>query len=219
MGEFLCVPLMRRCLTSNLLGARCFSTTPATQSSSLPGGLDHFGELCFNRNAMRKYFPNDAEKYINAIESKAHWTPELLEGFSDGVHKWAADNGCTHVTHVFQPLSGVLGEKHDIMFKVDENGGVKTSLKSSNILSSEPDASSFPNGALRIPAIFVSWTGHALDYKTPLLRSEQALQNATLKCFDAIGEKGNTRVDSHCGLEQEFFLVEEEFYNNRPDLL
>merc|ERR1712137_692443 len=248
MGEFLCVPLMRRCLTSNLLGARCFSTTPATQSSSLPGGLDHFGELCFNRNAMRKYFPNDAEKYINAIESKAHWTPELLEGFSDGVHKWAADNGCTHVTHVFQPLSGVLGEKHDIMFKVDENGGVKTSLKSSNILSSEPDASSFPNGGLRpthqargnciwdpqsymtigkmgdactlrIPAIFVSWTGHALDYKTPLLRSEQALQNATLKCFDAIGEKGNTRVDSHCGLEQEFFLVEEEFYNNRPDLL
>merc|ERR1712137_417155 len=235
MGEFLCVPLMRRCLTSNLLGARCFSTTPATQSSSLPGGLDHFGELCFNRNAMRKYFPNDAEKYINAIESKAHWTPELLEGFSDGVHKWAADNGCTHVTHVFQPLSGVLGEKHDIMFKVDENGGVKTSLKSSNILSSEPDASSFPNGGLRpthqargnciwdpqsymtigkmgdactlrIPAIFVSWTGHAL-------------QNATLKCFDAIGEKGNTRVDSHCGLEQEFFLVEEEFYNNRPDLL
>jgi len=156
--------------------------------------------------------------------------------------------GCTHITHVFQPLSGIFGEKHDIMFKISADGDAAPHLKGSTLMSGEPDGSSFPNGGvrpthaargntlwdprslltignlgkastLRVPSIFVAWTGVSLDFKTPLLRSENALAKATLNALKASGDNTHTRVESHCGLEQEFFLIDEPLFRERPDLV
>src|SRR3990167_9974680 len=216
---------------------------------TLPNILETYGSLCFNFKTMKNYLDHKTfSEVANVFEKKKQFPQDLAEKFAAGAHTWALDNGVTHYTHVFQPLSGVLGEKHDVMFGADEAGKVKSELTAKQILSSEPDASSFPNGGLRqtnkargnaiwdpqshltisrmgdasclrIPSVFIGWTGEALDYKTPLLRSERALERATFRVLNLLGETGHYRVDASCGLEQEFFLIEEKLFNKRPDLV
>eukprot|EP00339_Tiarina_fusa_P022254 CAMPEP_0117049664 /NCGR_PEP_ID=MMETSP0472-20121206/34291_1 /TAXON_ID=693140 ORGANISM="Tiarina fusus, Strain LIS" /NCGR_SAMPLE_ID=MMETSP0472 /ASSEMBLY_ACC=CAM_ASM_000603 /LENGTH=670 /DNA_ID=CAMNT_0004763153 /DNA_START=66 /DNA_END=2074 /DNA_ORIENTATION=+ len=198
---------------------------------------------------MKDYFDKATyEEIIDALDEKKQFSKETMEKFAEGALKWATQHNCTHLTHVFQPLSGSMGEKHDIMFTIDSEGTISSSMDASRLLSGEPDASSFPNGGtrpthaargnniwdprsyltiaklgnavtMRIPSIFVGWNGLALDFKTPLLRSEVALERETLKVLHLLGKTEHTRVESHCGLEQEFFLIDEDFYNKRPDLM
>eukprot|EP00339_Tiarina_fusa_P022250 CAMPEP_0117016116 /NCGR_PEP_ID=MMETSP0472-20121206/12743_1 /TAXON_ID=693140 ORGANISM="Tiarina fusus, Strain LIS" /NCGR_SAMPLE_ID=MMETSP0472 /ASSEMBLY_ACC=CAM_ASM_000603 /LENGTH=670 /DNA_ID=CAMNT_0004720057 /DNA_START=160 /DNA_END=2172 /DNA_ORIENTATION=+ len=198
---------------------------------------------------MKDYFDRSTySEIIESLDNKEPLSAEMIKKFAKGAHRWATDRDCTHLTHVFQPLSGTMGEKHDIMFSVDEEGLLTSSLSPNRFLSGEPDASSFPNDGtrpthqargntiwdprssltiaklgnactLRIPSIFYGWNNMSMDFKTPLLRSEDALQKSTLKVLHTLGQMDHTRVDSYCGLEQEFFLLDEEFYNKRPDLI
>jgi len=214
-----------------------------------PESLSCFGELCFNRKAMKEYLDEQTfNAMIKVLDEKEQPSSEVIDSFAQGVLRWAAERGCTHITHVFQPLSGIFGEKHDIMFKISADGDAAPHLKGSTLMSGEPDGSSFPNGGvrpthaargntlwdprslltignlgkastLRVPSIFVAWTGVSLDFKTPLLRSENALAKATLNALKASGDNTHTRVESHCGLEQEFFLIDEPLFRERPDLV
>merc|ERR1712063_88803 len=214
-----------------------------------PESLSCFGELCFNRKAMKEYLDEQTfNAMIKVLDEKEQPSSEVIDSFAQGVLRWAAERGCTHITHVFQPLSGIFGEKHDIMFKISADGDAAPHLKGSTLMSGEPDGSSFPNGGvrpthaargntlwdprslltignlgkastLRVPSIFVAWTGVSLDFRTPLLRSENALAKATLNALKASGDNSHTRVESHCGLEQEFFLIDEPLFRERPDLV
>ena len=198
---------------------------------------------------MKQYLDNETFAAIQAsLDTKQQLTPDVIDKFAAGVLQWATERGCTHLTHVFQPLSGIFGEKHDIMFKISADGVATPALKGSTLITGEPDGSSFPNGGtrpthaargntlwdprsfltignlgknstLRVPSIFVAWTGVSLDFKTPLLRSETALAKATLRALNASGDSSHTSVESHCGLEQEFFLIDEPLFRRRPDLM
>merc|ERR1712130_887808 len=167
---------------------------------------------------MKQYLDAETFRAIEeSLEEKKQLSKEVINSFAGGVLRWAADRGCTHITHVFQPLSGGLGEKHDVMFKTTPDGDAHPHLSASILTSAEPDGSSFPNGGvrpthaargntlwdprsfltignlgkastLRVPSIFVAWTGVSLDFKTPLIRSEAALAKATLNALRAKGD-------------------------------
>ena len=168
---------------------------------------------------------------------------------ADAMKDWALSQGCTHYTHWFQPLTGTTAEKHDAFLEPDNNGGAIAKFSGDMLIRGEPDASSFPSGGIRdtweargytawdatspafilpndkggtlcIPTAFVSWTGEALDKKAPLLRSIDIINKHAMRILNVFGTNKNvTCVNTTLGLEQEYFLVDEEFVANRLDLL
>lgn len=205
---------------------------------------DFFGVSVFDRPKMKKYLSKEAFKaVVEAVDSGTTIDRKMADQVAQGMKAWAVENGATHYTHWFHPLTDGTAEKHDAFIVHGENGGVVESFSGSVLVQQEPDASSFPSGGIRqtfeargytawdpsspafvvdgtltIPTIFVSYTGEALDYKTPLLRSLSAIDKAaTVICqyFD----KNVTKVYANLGWEQEYFLIDEALFMARPDLM
>ncbi len=203
-----------------------------------------FGKHVFNKQAMRQHLTNHAYKSVlDAVENGSKITREVADHIATGMKDWAIASGATHYTHWFQPLTGATAEKHDAFFELEMDGSVIEKFGGGQLVQQEPDASSFPNGGLRntfeargytawdptspafimgttlcIPTVFVAYTGEALDYKTPLLRSLQAVdQAATAVCkyFD----KNVSKVVATLGWEQEYFLIDSALAESRPDIL
>ena len=205
---------------------------------------DYFGSDVFDLPKMQKYFSKEAYKnVINSIETGAKINRKTADQIASGMKEWATGKGATHYTHWFHPLTGNTAEKHDAFISIDQNGNSFETFDGELLVQQEPDASSFPHGGLRntfeargytawdptspafivdktlcIPTIFVSYTGEALDYKTPLLKSLNVLDTAATdvcKYFD----KSVNKVIATLGWEQEYFLVDEALFNARPDLV
>ena len=204
---------------------------------------DEFAKYVFNREKMQKYLSKYTYKTLtDSIDKSLPLNRAIADGVATGMKQWAITMGATHYTHWFQPLTGGTAEKHDAFIEISDGGGIIEEFSGKLLVQQEPDASSFPNGGLRntfeargysawdpsspafimgdtlcIPTVFISYTGEALDYKTPLLRSINALnKSATAVCnyFD----ENVTKVISYLGWEQEYFLVDDALYNARPDL-
>ncbi|MDR9373800.1 MAG: glutamine synthetase III [Schleiferiaceae bacterium] len=202
-----------------------------------------FGINTFNRASMREYMTPEAFKsVISAMDKGTKIDRRMADQVAAGMKSWAISRGATHYTHWFQPLTGATAEKHDSFFEPTADGGAIEKFTGDLLVQQEPDASSFPSGGIRntfeargytawdptspafimgrtlcIPTIFVSYTGEALDYKTPLLRALQSVdQAATDVCqyFD----KNVRKVTATLGWEQEYFLVDKAYYSARPDL-
>ena len=205
---------------------------------------EYFGKYVFNRQKMYKYLPADVyNKLIDVIDNGARLDRSIADAVAAGMKQWAQEMGATHYTHWFQPLTEGTAEKHDVFVEHDGKGGMVENFSGKLLVQQEPDASSFPNGGIRntfeargysawdptspvfiiddtlcIPTIFISYTGEALDYKAPLLRSLHALsKSATDVCqffYDDV-----KKVQVNLGWEQEYFLVDEGLYSARPDLV
>ena len=205
---------------------------------------EYFGAKVFSQAAMRKYL--DKKTYEQLNDTMQHGTPltrEVADSIAAGMRQWALEHGADHYTHWFQPLTGGTAEKHDAFAQPDGYGGVIEEFSGKLLVQQEPDASSFPNGGIRntfeargysawdptspafivdttlcIPTVFISYTGEALDYKVPLLRSISAVDKAATEVcryFDRNIEK----VHTYLGWEQEYFLVDESLWAVRPDLM
>ena len=206
-----------------------------------------FGENVFGVSRMRESLSNGVfTKLMDTIENGSPLEPTVAEAVAAAMKDWAMGRGATHYTHWFQPLTGQTAEKHDSFMTFDAEGHAIDHFTGKELVQGEPDASSFPSGGLRatfeargytawdptspaflvesdtgcflsIPTAFSSWKGHSLDKKVPLLRSIDALDEAARKALALFGIETN-RVAPLIGSEQEFFLVDEEFYYKRPDL-
>ena len=205
---------------------------------------DYFGELVFDRPKMKKYLSKEAfEHVIEAVEKGTRIDRRMADQIALGMKAWAMENGATHYTHWFHPLTDGTAEKHDAFLTFGEFGSMVESFSGSLLVQQEPDASSFPSGGIRntfeargytawdvsspafivgstlcIPTIFVSYTGHALDYKFPLLKALHAVDKAAVEVCQYF-DKNVTRVISNLGWEQEYFLVDEALFQSRPDLV
>ncbi|MEA5138140.1 glutamine synthetase III family protein [Arcicella rigui] len=188
-------------------------------------------------------------KITNAIEDGKKIDREAADEVAAAMKSWAISKGVTHYTHWFQPLTGTTAEKHDAFFDITGKGKAVEKFKGSALVQQEPDASSFPNGGIRstfeargytawdpsspafimenvagtatlcIPSVFVSYTGEALDYKTPLLKSSELIDRAATKVMNEYFNREVSKVTASVGVEQEYFLVDEALYNARPDLM
>ena len=211
-----------------------------------PANINFYGEDVFNEEAMRAYLPKEiCKKLIATIEGGVPLDSSIAGEVAHAMKRWALDRGATHFTHWFQPLTGSTAEKHD-SFLDPENGKAIMAFSGKNLIVGEPDASSFPSGGLRstfeargytawdptspafikrhgngatlcIPTAFCSYTGEALDKKTPLLRSIQALQKSADRLMSLFGVE-KQKVTVTLGAEQEYFLIDKHFYLQRPDL-
>ena len=207
-----------------------------------PSGL--FGKYVFNREKMFKYLPIDIfNKMMDVMENGERLDRSIADGVANGMKKWAEDNGVTHYTHWFQPLTEGTAEKHDSFIEPDGKGGMIEEFSGKLLVQQEPDASSFPSGGIRntfeargysawdptspvfiiddtlcIPTIFISYTGESLDYKAPLLRSLRAVDNAAKEVCQYFYSDVK-KVHPNLGWEQEYFLVDEDLYFARPDLM
>ena len=204
---------------------------------------EYFGENVFNRKAMQKYLSKETYKALTyAIDHGIPIDREIANLVAAGMRMWALEKGATHYTHWFQPLTDGTAEKHDAFVEHDGNGGMIEEFSGKLLAQQEPDASSFPNGGLRntfeargysawdpsspafivddtlcIPTVFIAYTGEALDYKTPLIRSIEALNKAAKEVCHYFNEDVD-KVITYLGWEQEYFLVDEDLYSARPDL-
>ena len=209
-----------------------------------------FGSDVFSPAVMRQRLPKEIYRSLmRTIDHGAQLDPQVAGVVAATMKDWAIENGATHFTHWFQPLTGLTAEKHDSLMAPDGQGGVVFNFSGSDLVQGEPDASSFPSGGLRatfeargytawdatspaflmrnqsvvtlvIPTAFVSWTGEALDTKIPLLRSMEALSKQALRILKIFGtDAGVSRVFTTVGPEQEYFLVDRELYFKRPDLV
>ena len=205
---------------------------------------DYFGVKVFSRNVMRKYLDKPTyEALLNTMDNGTPLSLELADSVAAGMRQWALDNGADHYTHWFQPLTGGTAEKHDSFSDPDGKGMVIESFSGKVLAQQEPDASSFPNGGIRntfeargysawdptspafivdttlcIPTVFIAYTGEALDYKVPLLRSISAVDKAATEVCHYF-DKNVNRVYTYLGWEQEYFLVDESLWAARPDLV
>ncbi|MGM0504419.1 MAG: glutamine synthetase III [Bacteroidota bacterium] len=204
---------------------------------------DYFGINVFDRRKMQEYLSGEAyQKVMEAIDQGIRIDRKIANQVATGMKAWAIDRGATHYTHWFHPLNGTTAEKHDAFFEPADNGGVVENFQGDMLVQQEPDASSFPSGGLRntfeargytawdpsspafvfdktlcIPTIFVSYTGEALDYKTPLIKSLNYIDKAAVDVCQYF-DKDITKVNVTLGWEQEYFLVDSALYNARPDL-
>lgn len=208
-----------------------------------------FGENTFGLEQMEARLPKKVYKSILAtIEDNEPLDANVADAVAMAMKEWAVERGATHFTHWFQPLTGSTAEKHDSFITPNKGGGAIAKFSGKELIQGEPDASSFPSGGLRatfeargytawdptspafiienrngsylaIPTAFASWAGQALDHKTPLLRSMQALNVQAIRALKLFGEKKAARVFSTVGAEQEYFLIDEEYYYRRPDLM
>ena len=205
---------------------------------------DYYGTLVFDKPKMKKYLSREAYKaVIDAIENVTAIDRRMAEQVAQGMKSWAIENGATHYTHWFHPLTDGTAEKHDAFIEHSSLGGVIESFRGELLAQQEPDASSFPSGGIRqtfeargytawdpsspafisettltIPTIFISYTGEALDYKTPLLRSIRAVDHAATGVAQFF-DKTVSSVQANLGWEQEYFLIDEALFMARPDLM
>ena len=203
-----------------------------------------FGSKVFNDDVMRQRLPAVTYKALNTtIKQNKRLDPEVANVVANAMKDWALENGATHFTHWFQPLNGVTAEKHDSFISPVGGGRIINEFSGSNLIHGEPDASSFPSGGIRstfeargytawdptsyafikdnvlcIPTAFCSYSGEALDRKTPLLRSMQALNKQTMRVLRLFGNTDVDHIKPTAGPEQEYFLIDEEMYNQRLDL-
>src|SRR5689334_14068848 len=198
---------------------------------------------------MAKRLPKPVIKSLKkTIDAGALLDPSIADTVASAMKEWAIEKGATHYAHVFYPLTGTTAEKHDSFLSPDGEGGAIADFAGKTLVQGEPDASSFPNGGLRetfeargytawdvtspayilenpngntlcIPTAFISWTGEALDKKTPILRSQQALNIQARRVLQLFGHEDIATVVSYAGAEQEYFLVDRHFYFARPDVL
>ena len=218
-------------------------TSPAIKKAT-----EDFGSLTFNEEAQRARLPKDAYRALRRSvaqgESLDHSVADMV---ASALKDWAVEHGATHYTHWFQPMTGITAEKHDSFLNPTSDGRAVAEFSGKELIKGEPDASSFPSGGMRstfeargytawdptsppwllvtpsgttlvIPTAFVSWTGEALDKKTPLLRSMEALSKQAVRILKLFGSKAQ-RVHATCGPEQEYFLIDRHFYLSRPDLI
>ncbi len=207
-----------------------------------------FGSNVFSGDIQRHRLSKDTYKKLQAtLDAGEPLDASLADEVAEAMKQWALENGCTHFTHVFQPLTGLTAEKHDSFFEPDRKGGSIAGFSGKELIQGEPDASSFPTGGIRatfeargytawdptspafilenpngallcIPTAFASWTGEALDAKIPLLRSMDALSKAAIRALRLLGDDESQRVFTTVGPEQEYFLIDEQYYYERPDL-
>ena len=205
---------------------------------------DYFGMMVFDQIKMKKYLSREAYKAVtDAIEKGTTIDRKMADQVAQGMKAWAIENGATHYTHWFHPLTDGTAEKHDAFIVHGADGGVIESFSGKLLAQQEPDASSFPSGGIRqtfeargytawdptspafisettltIPTIFISYTGEALDYKTPLLRAINSVDKAATAVSQYF-DKNVTSVRCNLGWEQEYFLIDEALYMARPDLV
>lgn len=212
-----------------------------------PGEI--FGSHVFSLTVMQRRLPKSVFKSVAAtIDKSEALDPVVADAVAAAMKDWAMEKGATHYAHVFYPLTGLTAEKHDSFLEPVGDGTAISEFAGKTLIQGEPDASSFPNGGLRatfeargytgwdiqspayvlenpngntlcIPTVFVSMTGEALDHKTPLLRSQQAMSTHAVRVLELFGHEDPDRVVSYCGPEQEYFLIDSHFFLTRPDLL
>ena len=224
--------------------AEAFKKQPLDIPAPTERPSEYFGKYVFNKQKMFKYLPKKVyDKMLDVIDNGAPLDRATADQVAAGMKKWAMELGVTHCTHWFQPLTDTTAEKHDGFVEHDGKGGMIEEFEGKSLVQQEPDASSFPSGGIRstfeargysawdptspvfvigdtlmIPTVFISYTGEALDYKTPLLRTLRAIDKAATdvaRYFDPDVKK----VISNLGWEQEYFLVDEGLFSARPDLL
>src|SRR5258706_1515748 len=211
-------------------------------------GSHVFGDNVFGEDVQRKRLPKDVFKQLQAtLERGEALDPSLADAVAKEMREWALERGATHYTHWFQPLTGSTAEKHDSFYNPAGDGTAIAEFSGKELIQGEPDASSFPTGGIRatfeargytawdptspafirenpngavlcIPTAFASWTGEALDNKIPLLRSMDALSKSALHALRLLGDDAAERVFTTVGPEQEYFLIDEQYYFERPDL-
>ena len=207
-----------------------------------------FGSLVFNDAEQKKRLPKQVYTALRRTVSHGEpLDAAAADAIAGAAKDWAVEHGATHYTHWFQPLTGITAEKHDSFLNPTADGKAVAEFSGKELIKGEPDASSFPSGGLRstfeargytawdptspmwllknpgsvtlvVPTAFVSWTGEALDKKTPLLRSMEALSKQAVRVLKLFGSKAE-RVTTTCGPEQEYFLIDRYFYLSRPDLI
>ena len=205
---------------------------------------EYFGSMVFDDRVMKAMLPSDVYNSLKkTIDDGAKLETDVANAVAEAMKDWAIEKGATHFTHWFQPLTGITAEKHDSFITPSPDGGVIMEFSGKELIKGEPDASSFPSGGLRatfeargytawdptsyafvkdktlcIPTAFCSYSGEALDKKTPLLRSMQALNKQAMRILKLFGNTDATCVRTSVGPEQEYFLVDKEMYEKRPDL-
>jgi len=204
-----------------------------------------FGSMVFNETVMRDRLPKDVFKALKKTMSKGtHLELDVANVVANAMKNWAVENGATHFTHWFQPMTGTTAEKHDSFISPTGDGKVIMEFSGKELVRGEPDASSFPSGGLRatfeargytvwdvtsfafikdgtlcIPTAFCSYSGEALDKKTPLLRSMEAISKQAIRILRLFGDTASQRVLTTVGPEQEYFIIDKEMYLKRPDLI
>ena len=226
------------------LNGEALGAIDLTEPSSFP-----YGENVFSVSVQRDRLPTDVfERLQQTMEQGAALDLSLADEVAEAMKDWALEKGATHFTHMFQPLTGSTAEKHDSFFNPTSDGGSIAEFSGKELIQGEPDASSFPTGGLRvtfeargytawdptspafilenangallcIPTAFASWTGEALDAKIPLLRSMDALSKSAIRALRLLGDEESQRVFTTVGAEQEYFLIDEQYYFERPDLV
>jgi glutamine synthetase len=224
-------------------------TPPAASFTDTEAPGEVFGENVFSRSVMQKRLPKSVYKSVMAtIEHGVKLDPVVADAVASAMKDWALEKGATHYAHVFYPLTGLTAEKHDSFLEPVADGTALAEFGGKTLVQGEPDASSFPNGGLRntfeargytgwdvtspayvlenpngntlcIPTVFVSMTGEALDHKTPLLRSQQAMGGHAKRVLTLFGHESPDNIVSFCGPEQEYFLIDRHFFLARPDIL
>jgi len=215
------------------------------KSVTLPSNkaTDYYADLVFNVESMRKYLSKDAFKAVKSANQKGGSIDrKMSDGIALGMKTWAIEKGATHYTHWFQPLTDGTAEKHDGFIDYGDGGNMIENFSGKLLAQQEPDASSFPSGGIRqtfeargytawdvsspafiigttlcIPTVFISYTGEALDYKSPLLKALAAVDEAAVDVCQYF-DKNVTKVHANLGWEQEYFLIDEALYQARPDL-
>src|SRR5262245_33303145 len=217
-------------------------TTPAVRAA------DVFGSLVFSDKLQQDRLPKPAYRALRATVTRGEPLDlSTADAVASALKDWAVEHGATHYTHWFQPMTGITAEKHDSFLSPTAEGTALTEFRGKELIKGEPDASSFPSGGMRstfeargytawdptsppwlhvngnsatlvIPTAFVSWTGEALDKKTPLLRSMEAVSKQAVRVLKLFGSTAE-RVFATCGPEQEYFLIDRNFYFARPDLI
>jgi len=212
-------------------------------------GNNPFGENVFSVPVQRQRLPKDVFKRLQRTLDKGEAIDSsLADSVAAAMKDWALERGATHYTHMFQPLTGLTAEKHDSFFNPASEGTALAEFSGKELIQGEPDASSFPTGGIRatfeargytawdptspafilenpngallcIPTAFASWTGEALDAKIPLLRSMDTLSRSAVRALGLLGDKSTERVFTTVGPEQEYFLIDEQYYFERPDLI
>src|SRR6478672_10974685 len=210
---------------------------------------DLFGVNVFNEEVQKQRLPKTVFKALQkTTRLGAPLDPTVADSIASAMRDWAIEKGATHYTHLFQPMTGITAEKHDSFLSPNGDGGAVAEFSGKELVKGEPDASSFPSGGLRatfeargytawdptspafiiegpngatlvIPTVFLSWTGEALDKKTPLLRSMEALSKQALRILRLFGNHEAKKVFTTVGPEQEYFLIDKHFYYLRPDLI
>lgn len=206
---------------------------------------EFFGSMVFNEEVMRQRLPNEVYQSLRkTVEQGKEIDPSIADVVAGAMKDWAIEKGATHYTHWFQPLTGVTAEKHEAFLTPVGGGKVMMEFSGKALIKGESDASSFPSGGLRatfeargytawdpasyafvkdgtlfIPTAFCSYTGEALDTKTPLLRSMDALSNEGVRIVRLFGDTETRRINTTVGIEQEYFIIDKEMYDRRKDLI